>query len=65
VVRRRRSMVAELQDTEPSDADWRLPCLPGLVEEDKVVTAELWSCPARLRLASIIGDGTRPELGFR
>jgi hypothetical protein len=41
VDRRRRSTAAELQDAEPSDADWRLPCLPGLVEEDKVVTAEL------------------------
>jgi hypothetical protein len=65
MVRRRRSTVTRLRYTELANADWRLPCLPALIEEDREVTTELWSCPARLRLASIIGDGTRPELGFR
>jgi hypothetical protein len=41
MVRRRRSMVTRLQYTELADADWRPPCLPGLIEEDKKVTAEL------------------------
>jgi hypothetical protein len=65
MVRRRRSTVTRLRYTELAGADWRLPCLPGLIEEDKEVIAELWSCSVRLRLASIIGDGTWLELGFR
>jgi hypothetical protein len=64
MVRRRRLTVTRLWYTELAGVDWRLPCLPGLIEEDKEVTAELWSYSARLWLASIIGDGTWPELGF-
>jgi hypothetical protein len=56
VVRRMRSTAAELQDAEPSDADWRLPCLLGLVEEHKVITTELWSFTAQLRVVSSDGD---------
>jgi hypothetical protein len=36
-----------------------------LVEEDEEVIAKLWSFSARLRVASIDGDGTWLELGFR
>jgi hypothetical protein len=36
-----------------------------LVEEDEEVIGELWSFSARLRVASIDGDGTWPELGFQ
>jgi hypothetical protein len=65
MVRRRRLTVTHLWYTELAGADWRLPCMPGLIEEDKEVTAELWSSSAILRVASIDSDGTWPELGFR
>jgi hypothetical protein len=65
MVRRRRSTATSHRDAELTGVDWGLPCLPGLIEEDKEVTAELWSSSAILRVASIDGDGTWPELGFR
>jgi hypothetical protein len=56
MVRRRRSTVTRLRYTELADADWRLPCLPSLIEEDKKVTAELWSYSATLRVVSSDGE---------
>jgi hypothetical protein len=56
MVWRRRSTAAGLQRAELVGVDWRLPCLPGLVEEDKVVTAELWSFTAHLRVVSSDGE---------
>jgi hypothetical protein len=65
MVRRRGSTSARLRDAELIEDDWEPPGLPGLVEEDEEVTAELWSFSARLRVASIDGDETWPELGFQ
>jgi hypothetical protein len=56
MVRRRGSMVTRLQYTELADADWRPPCLPGLIEEDKKVTSELWNYTATLRVVSSDGE---------
>jgi hypothetical protein len=36
-----------------------------LIKKDEEVLAELWSFTARPRMASIDGDETWPELGFR
>jgi hypothetical protein len=65
MVRRRRSMAAGLRDAELIEDDWEPPSLRGLVEDDEEVTAELWSFSLRLRVASIDGNGTWPELGFQ
>jgi hypothetical protein len=37
----RRSSVTSHRDAKLTGADWGLPCLPGLIEEDEGITAEL------------------------
>jgi hypothetical protein len=57
MVRRRKSTATNHRDAELIGTDWGLPCLPGLIGENKEVTAELWSSSEILRVASIDGDG--------